>query len=156
MQYKANTPDEYISLLPTDRVDPFNKLRNVILQNLPAGFEEQISYGMIGYVVPLSIYPAGYHCDPKLPVPFASIGSQKNFIAFYHMGMYGNPKLLNWFITEYTKHSKHKLDMGKSCVRLKYFDEIPYELIGQLMHKISLQDWLKVYIAMDPRSRKSN
>ncbi len=100
---------------------------------------------MVGCVVPHSIYPDGYHCDPKLPLPFLSIGSQKNFIALYHMGIYANPELLQWFVTEYPKHSKQKLDMGKSCIRFKKLDQIPFELIAQLVQKMSVVDWISCY-----------
>ena len=121
------------------------ELRKVIIQNLPKGFEETISYGMLGYVVPHSIYPAGYHCDTKLPLPFLSIASQKNFIAVYHMGIYADQKLLNWFVEEYPKHSKTKLDMGKSCIRFKKMDQVPVELIGELASKMSVEDWIGIY-----------
>jgi hypothetical protein len=100
---------------------------------------------MIGFVVPHEIYPNGYHCDPKLPLPFANIASQKNFIGFYHMGIYANPELLEWFVKEYPKHSDTKLDMGKSCVRFKKMDKIPYDLIGKLMRKMSVDNWIKLY-----------
>ena len=145
MQSKAKTPDEYILELPEDRKIAITKLREVISTNLPSGFKEEMSYGMIGYVVPHSLYPDGYHCDPKLPLPFACIASQKNFIAFYHMGVYADKKLLDWFIKEYPKHSKQKLDMGKSCIRFKKLDQIPYDLIGELIGKIKVKDWIKVY-----------
>ena len=108
------------------------KLRKVIKDNLPKGFEETMSYGMIGYVVPHSIYPDGYHCDPKLPLPFMNLASQKNYIAVYHSGVYASEKMNKWFTAEYAKHCKTKLDMGKSCVRFKKMDDIPYELIGEL------------------------
>ena len=113
------TVSDYLDNLPEERIDSFNTLRKVILSNLPEGFEECINYGMIGYVVPHSIYPAGYHCDTKLPLPFMNIANQKNFIAFYHMGIYGDADLMNWFVNEYPNYSKAKLDMGKSCVRFK-------------------------------------
>ena len=145
MQSKAKSVKEYLEELPADRVEPVKKLRNAVLKNLPEGFKEEMSYGMIGYVVPHSLYPDGYHCDPKLPLPFACIASQKNFIAFYHMGIYANPKLLEWFVKEYPKHSKQKLDMGKSCIRFKKFDQIPFDLIGELISKIKVKDWIKIY-----------
>lgn len=145
MQYDANTPEEYISQLPEERKEPFKKLRKTVLDNLPKGFEEIIGYGMPGYVVPHSIYPDGYHCDPDTPLPFVSIASQKNFIAVYHMGIYSDPKLLKWFIFEYPKYVNTKLDMGKSCIRFKKTDQIPYELIGQLMTKMTPEDWIKKY-----------
>src|SRR3954470_2503939 len=119
MQSKAASPQEYIDSLPADRKHAMSELRKVILKNLPRGFSEVMSYGMLGYVVPHSLFPAGYHCNPKDPLPFMCIGSQKNFIALYHMGIYGDPQLLKWFTSEYAKQSKTKLDMGKSCVRFK-------------------------------------
>lgn len=145
MQYKAETPEDYINQLPDDRKAPMAKLRKTILENLPKGFEETISYGMIGYVVPFSIYPDGYHCDPKLPLPFMNIASQKNFIALYNMGIYAKKEIYDWFVTEYPKHCKRKLDMGKSCIRFKYIDDIPYELIGELTSKITVDQWISNY-----------
>lgn len=145
MQYKADNVLDYIAQLPDDRIEPMKKLRETILNNLPPGFEECISYGMIGYVVPLSAYPAGYHCDPKLPLGFMNIASQKNFIALYHMGMYGSNTLLNWFVEEYPKYSKSKLDMGKSCIRFKKMDQIPYDLIAELCKKISMENYIELY-----------
>lgn len=145
MQSKAATIDQYLSELPEDRQEPMKKLRQTILDNLPEGFSEGMGYGMIGYAVPKEKYPAGYHCDPKLPLPFASIASQKNNIALYHMGIYASPEILEWFQQEYPKHSKTKLDMGKGCVRFKKVDQIPYELIGELMQKISMEQWIETY-----------
>jgi hypothetical protein len=121
------------------------KLRQTILENLPKGFIEEMNYGMVGYVVPHSIYPAGYHCDTKMPLPFMNIASQKNFIALYHMGIYANTELLNWFTTEYPKHVKTKLDMGKSCIRFKKPEQIPFDLIGQLCSKMQVEDWIALY-----------
>lgn len=145
MQVKATRIDEYLDALPEDRRGPMQHLRETVLENLPPGFEECINYGMIGYVVPHSAYPSGYHCDPKLPLPFLNIASQKNFIALYHMGLYADPELLEWFRTEYPKHSKTKLDMGKSCIRFKKPDQVPFELIAQLLRKMSMQDWIALY-----------
>lgn len=145
MQSLAKTPEEYINELPPDRKEAFQKLRDVILKNLPEGFIEVMSYGMIGYVVPHSIYPKGYHANPKLPLGMLNIASQKNFISFYHMGLYGAGKLSEWFINEYPKHSKSKLDMGKCCVRFKKPDQIPYDLIGELVGKITPQQWIEIY-----------
>jgi hypothetical protein len=142
---EAKTPAQYIKELPADRKEAVSELRNVVLKNIPKGFKEVMSYGMLGYVVPHEIYPSGYHCDPKLPLPFVCIASQKNFIAFYHMGLYGNPKLLKWFVEEYPKHSKSKLDMGKSCVRFKKPEHIPHKLIGELMKKVTVKDWIECY-----------
>jgi hypothetical protein len=132
-------------LVPEDRRKHFIQLRQSILDNIPEGFSEQINYGMIGYVVPHSTYPDGYHCKPTDPLPFANIASQKNFIGFYHMGIYSNPELLDWFVSEYPKHCKLKLDMGKSCVRFKKPEQIPFELIGELMTKVSVNDWINTY-----------
>ena len=143
--YDMNSIDDYLKNLPQDRLEVINKLRSIIKDNLPAGFEEAMSYGMIGYVVPHSLFPAGYHCDPKLPLPFVSIASQKNFVALYHMGIYANPDLLKWFTSEYPKHVKSKLDMGKSCVRFKKMDQIPYDLIGELAKKMSPEQWINLY-----------
>ena len=145
MKIESNNIKEYIENLPDDRKIVIEKLREIINQNLPKGFQETISYGMIGWVVPHSIYPAGYHCDPKLPVPFLSIASQKNFVAVYHMGIYADEKLLNWFVLEYPKHCKRKLDMGKSCIRFKKIEEIPFELIGELCEKMSVEQWVQLY-----------
>lgn len=144
MTYKASTPSEYINAVDEDRREAFSKLRETILENIPADFLEEISYGMIGYVVPHSLYPPGYHCDPKLPLPFAAIAAQKHFIALYH-GMYAMPELHDWFVREYAKVCKGKLDMGKSCIRFKKPGDIPYALIGQLMQKVSVDEWVEVY-----------
>ena len=157
MKASGNTVKDILNNLPEDRAEPFNKLHKVILQNLPKGFEAAISYGGLGYVVPHTLYPAGYHCKPSEPLPFAGIASQKNTINFYHMGIYSDSKLLKWFVNEYPKHSKQKLDMGKSCVRFKKFDEIPYKLIGELMKKISVKEWIEKYEAnFKPQSGRGN
>ena len=145
MKIEANSPEQYIDKIPEERKAAMNKLRQTILDNLPEGFNEEMSYGMIGYVVPKSIYPDGYHADPKLPLPFMNIASQKNFIAFYHSGIYANKEIHDWFVEEYPKHSKLKLDMGKSCVRFKKPDQIPFELIGELVKKITVSNWIETY-----------
>ena len=145
MQSKATTPEGYLSKLPAERKPAISELRNVILKNLPKGFQETIGYGMIAYVVPHSLFPAGYHCNPQQPLPFASIASQKNFIALYHMGLYVNPELLQWFIAEYQKSVPSKLDMGKSCIRFKKPEQIPFKLIGELFKKMSVKDWISLY-----------
>ena len=145
MTIDAATVDEYISKLPEERQEVVSKIRQVIQENIPEGFEECINYKMIGYVVPHSIYPDGYHCDPKLPLPFINVASQKAYVALYHSGIYNSEELLNWFQEEYPKHSKRKLDMGKSCVRFKKMDDIPYELIGELVSKMTPQDWISRY-----------
>ena len=145
MQSAATSVEQYLKELPSDRKEPMNKLRKEILENLPKGFKEQMSYGMIGYVIPHTLYPAGYHCDPKLPLPFLNIASQKNFIAVYHMGVYADKDLLEWFTKEFSKHSTAKLDMGKSCLRFKKPETIPYKLIGELAGKMTVADWIKRY-----------
>ena len=145
MTSDAKTPEEYINALPSERKEAIAKLRNTILKNLPKGFSETMGYGMIGYVVPHTLYPAGYHCDPKLPLPFMSIASQKNFVAVYHMGIYANKALFDWFVNEYPNHVKRKLDMGKSCIRFKKIEEIPYDLIGTLAGKMTSQQWIDIY-----------
>jgi hypothetical protein len=145
MQSNAQTPEEYISQVPDNQREAIILLRKTILENLPSDFAEQMNYGMIGYVVPHSIYPKGYHYDPKLPLPFLGLAAQKNFIAFYHMGIYFNPDLLKWFIHEFPKHSKLKPDMGKSCIRFKNVNQIPYSLIGELTTKIGVADWISLY-----------
>jgi uncharacterized protein YdhG (YjbR/CyaY superfamily) len=145
MQSKATTVDQYLSEVPYERQAAMNKLRNVIKKNLPKGFKEGMGYGNMGYCVPHSIYPAGYHCDPKQPLPFAGIASQKNSINFYHMGIYTDPKLLKWFVDEFAKAGVGKLDMGKSCVRFKKPENIPYELIGELCSKITVEKWIEMY-----------
>ncbi|VXB62613.1 conserved hypothetical protein [Flavobacterium sp. 9AF] len=145
MTSQAKNPDEYINEVPDERKEAIIKLRETILKNLPKDFKETMSYGMIGYVVPHDIYPSGYHCDPKLPLPFMSFASQKNSINFYHMGIYANLELYNWFISEYAKFSKKKLDIGKSCMRFKKQEDIPFELIGELVKKMSAQDWILTY-----------
>ena len=145
MKAAGNTVNEILTNLPDDRVEPFNKLHDVIVKNLPEGFEAAISYGALGYVVPHSVYPAGYHCKPAEPLPFAGLASQKNSINFYHMGLYTDPKLLDWFASEYPKYCRQKLDMGKSCVRFKKADDIPYQLIGELMRKMSAKEWITMY-----------
>ena len=145
MNSKATTVNQYLDELVPERKIAISELRKVILENLPAGFKEEISYGMIGYVVPHSLYPAGYHCNPKLPLPFMNIASQKNFIALYHMGIYANDELMKWFTEELANHSPAKSDMGKSCLRFKKPESIPYELIGELAAKMTVQDWIQLY-----------
>ncbi len=145
MNSKANSPEEYIQELPEERKAIIQKLRKTILENLPVGFEETISYGMIGYIIPHSVYPKGYHCTPKLPLPFLNIASQKKFVALYHMGIYADKDLLKWFTSAYQKISQRKLDIGKSCIRFKKPEDIPYDLIAELVAKITPQDWIQIY-----------
>ncbi|MGV3588375.1 MAG: DUF1801 domain-containing protein [Adhaeribacter sp.] len=141
----ATTPQEYLETLEPAQQQAMAKLRNCLLTNLPAGFTEIMNYGMIGYVVPHTLYAPGYHCNTALPLPFISIAAQKNFIALYHMGLYADADLLAWFVQEYPKHVKTKLDMGKSCIRFKRPDQIPYDLIGDLATRVTPQDWIKRY-----------
>jgi uncharacterized protein YdhG (YjbR/CyaY superfamily) len=145
MQSKAATVEAYLAELPPDRQEAITKLRKEIKKNLPKGFKEQMSYGMIGYVVPHSLYPPGYHCTPELPLPFMNIASQKNFIAIYHMCVYGDPALSKWFADEYANTGAGKLDMGKSCIRFKNVSKIPYGLIGELAGKVTPQQWISLY-----------
>jgi uncharacterized protein YdhG (YjbR/CyaY superfamily) len=154
MQSKANTIDEYLNEQPEERKQSMNKLRATILENIPQGFVETMSYGMIGYVVPHNLYADGYHCNPKLPLPFINIASQKNFIAIYHMGIYANPELLKWFTDEFPKHSNQKLDMGKSCIRFKKMDPIPFDLIAELIRKMSVEDWVNTYETQFRKSKQ--
>ncbi len=145
MKNDSLTPEDYISNLPEDRQLKLQKLREVIKQNLPKDFEETMNYGMIGYVVPHSIYPDGYHCDPSMPLPFINIASQKNHITVYHLGMYAQPKLLEWFLDEFKKFSPKKPNMGKSCIRFSKTQEIPYQLIGDLASKLKPLEWIAIY-----------
>ena len=145
MQSKSKTVTEYIDSLSPERRQIINSIRKVILKNLPKGFQEEMNYGMIGYVVPHKIYPEGYHCDPTLPLPFLGLASQKNFIAIYHMGIYAQPKLLEWFQDEWRVHSTKKLDMGKSCIRIKKPEDVPLDLIGELVTKLTPQQWIGIY-----------
>lgn len=151
MKTNATDVKTYLAQLPDDRREVVDKLRTVLKKNLPKGFEEQFSYGMIGYVVPHTVYPPGYHVNPKLPLPFINIASQKNNISFYHMGIYAMPDLLTWFKGEWPKHTKEKLDMGKSCIRMKKLDLLPYKLFGQLAEKVSSRDWIAVYERNRPK-----
>jgi hypothetical protein len=151
MQSKAATVKEYVDSLPEDRKKAISELRKAINKNLPKGFKEEMSYGMIGYVIPHKLYPKGYHCDPSKPLPYMNVGSQKNFIAVHAMNVYGDKKLLDWFVKEYPKHSKAKLDMGKACIRFKKMDDIPYKLIGELAGKVSAEKWIAV---MDKFAKK--
>lgn len=151
MQSKATSVEEYMKEIPADRLEAMSKLRKVIKKNIPKGFQECMSYGMIGYVVPHKLYAEGYHCDPSLPLPFMNIASQKNNISVYHMGIYADQKLLKWFEGEYKKLNIGKLDMGKSCIRFKNMDKIPFDLIGELAGKMTVEDWVGRYEKMKNR-----
>ena len=145
MKSKAKTPKEYVDQLPDDRKKVIAKLRTTLRKNFPKGFKEEMNYNMLGYVVPHKLYPGGYHCDPKLPLPFMNLASQKNFVAVYHMGIAADKKLLNWFAKRYAKTVEGKLNMGKSCIRFKNLENIPYDLIGELATKMTPQQWIKLY-----------
>jgi uncharacterized protein YdhG (YjbR/CyaY superfamily) len=155
MQSKATTVAAYLAEVPEERQQAMKKLRSVIKKNLPKGFKEEMNYGMVGYVVPHTKYPAGYHCNPKDPLPFLNFASQKNSINIYHMGLYGSPKLLKWFTDSHAKASPKKLDMGKGCIRYKKPEDIPYDLIGQLASKITVDEWIEHYEnAINDRHKK--
>ncbi|AUC75067.1 DUF1801 domain-containing protein [Olleya sp. Bg11-27] len=141
----ATTPEDYIAQLPPDRKVAIIKLHNVILKHMPQGLESGMAYGMLAYFVPKSIYPSGYHCKPFPPLPFINVASQKNCIVIYHSGLYPKEELYDWFVSEYPKHCKYKLDMGKSCIRFKKTDDIPYVLIAQLLGKMSIKEWITIY-----------
>ncbi|MDG1526841.1 MAG: DUF1801 domain-containing protein [Schleiferiaceae bacterium] len=145
MTIKAPTIAEYVKQIPEDRQQVFEKLLSILRENLPHGFEECLSYGMPAFSVPHSLYPQGYHVSPQVALPFISIASQKNFIAFYHMGLYATPELNSWWQEEYPKYSSRKLDIGKSCVRFKKMDDIPFELIQELAQKVSPEEWIATY-----------
>ena len=145
MQIPATTVEDYFLQIPEDRQEVFKQLFDTISENLPEGFKNGVSSGMICWNVPLETFPAGYHCTPGSPLPFMGLASQKNFIALYHMGIYANPELLDWFVAEFPKHSKRKLDMGKSCIRFKKIDEIPFELIAELSKKMTVKEWIEIY-----------
>ena len=145
MQIPASNIDHYIEKVSDLYQPAIKQLRELLVENMPDGFVETMNYGMPSIVIPHAIYPSGYHCDPKLPLPFVSIAAQKNFIAFYHMGIYANPPLLDWFVSEYPKYSNAKLDMGKSCIRFKKPDQIPFDLLAELMRKMTAQEWIQLY-----------
>lgn len=144
MQSKAETVAEYLTTLPDERAEIMAALRNEIKKNLPKGFEETMQYGMISYVVPHTLYPAGYHCNPKEALPFMSLASQKNHIAIYHMAVYQGA-LHDWFVKAFKKHSSKKLDMGKSCIRFKKADDVPVKLFGELAKKVKPKEWIEMY-----------
>ena len=145
MKIEANSVDEYMEAIPEERKDAMMRLRAVIVENLPPGFAETMQNNLPSFVVPRETYPPGYHTSPETPLPFISIASQKNFVAVYHMGVYSDPDTLEWFKEQYPKHSKRKLDMGKSCIRFKNLEHIPYDLIGELASKMSVADWIESY-----------
>lgn len=145
MQSDASSVAQYMAELPADRQEAMEKLRKAVRKNIPKGFLETMNYGMIGYVVPHKLYPGGYHCDPAQPLPFMNLASQKNHIAVYHMGVYAMPKLNKWFVDAYAKTGMGKLDMGKSCIRFKNPAKIPFDLIGELASKLTVDEWIAYY-----------
>lgn len=144
MQSKATTVAQYLKELPDDRREAISAVRDVILKNLPKGFEEGMQYGMIGYFVPHALYPNGYHCNPKEPLPFANLASQKNHMALYTMTVYGNPDIEKWFTDAWTKGGR-KLDMGKSCIRFKKIEDVPLDVVAQLFKKVSVKQYIQMY-----------
>jgi len=155
MQIKASNFAEYLAAIPEERQEAFQTLHDTIKANIPAGFAEVMQYSMPGFVVPHSAYPDGCHCNPKDPLPFINIASQKNFVALYHMGIYADEKLLDWFVTEYPKHNKRKLDMGKSCIRFRNVQQIPFPLIAELVSKMTVAEWIALYESSRKPAQKS-
>jgi uncharacterized protein YdhG (YjbR/CyaY superfamily) len=152
MQSTATTVDQYIADLPDKRRDAFTKLFSIIRQNIDPKFTEAVGYGMPGWDISKTVYPPGYHVNPALPVPFLGVASQKHYIALYHLGLYADQDLLKWFVDEYEKTGE-KLDMGKSCIRFKKMDKIPYQLIGELVSRMTLDEYLTLYIANIPSNK---
>jgi len=137
--------EQYVLALPDERKEVISHILSTIREHIPDGFQECLMYNMPGWVVPHSRYPNGYHVDPSLPLPFLNVASQKNHIALYHMGVYSNPTLLEWVKQEYPKHSTTKLDMGKSCIRFKNINKIPYDFIGMLCTRMTPDQWIHQY-----------
>jgi hypothetical protein len=154
MQSKAATVAEYLAELPEERRAAIAKVRAVIRKNLPKGFVEQMGYGMICYVVPHRLYPAGYHCNPKLPLPYASLASQKQHMALYLMCVYQDPKSENWIREQFKARGK-KLDMGKSCIRFKRLEDLPLDVVGEAFARVSVADYLQHYEAILAKGRQS-
>lgn len=144
MQSKATTVTEYLDELPEDRRAAINKVRQVIKKNLPKGVAEGMQYGMIGYFVPHKIYPPGYHCDPKQPLPFAGLASQKGHMSFYLCTLYQNPELEAWF-RERTAAAGKKLDMGKGCVRFKKLEDLALDVVGEMVGRVTVEDLIAKY-----------
>jgi len=142
MQSKATTVKSYLASLPPDRRAAMEAVRTVILKNLDNDYVENMSYGMIGYCVPHSVYPAGYHCNPKQALPFAGLASQKNYMSVYLMCTYGSASHLKWFQEAWAKTGK-KLDMGKSCIRFKKVEDLALNVIGESIRRVPA----KAYIA---------
>lgn len=145
MSVKILTVEDYLEKLPNERKEVLHKIRQILLSNLPNGFQEEMNYGLPSFVVPKKLYPPGYHVNPKISLPFISLASQKNHIGFYHLGLYANPSLLQWFTRAYSNTVKYKLDMGKSCIRFKKMDTIPYVLLKELAQKMTPEEWISIY-----------
>jgi uncharacterized protein YdhG (YjbR/CyaY superfamily) len=145
MQSKAENAEQYITELPEEKRAVMLQLRETIQLNISKDTEETMQYGMISYVIPYSVYPPGYHCAPKQPLPFVSLAAQKNFFAFYHMGVYAKPELLEWYIKTYEETMNRKADVGKSCIRFKKAEHISFELLGELVHSVSSEEWIALY-----------
>ncbi len=154
MQSKAKTVAQYLSALPKDRREVMKAVRAVVLKNLPKGYVESMQYGAIGYFVPHSIYPPGYHCDPKQPLPFAGLASQKNHMAIYLMCIYNDSGHDAWFRDAWAKTGK-KLDMGKSCVRFKKLDDVALNVIGQVIRRVPVKKFIEFYESAIPAARRS-
>lgn len=146
MQSKATTVAQYLAALPDDRRKTLDAVRRVIRKNLDKNFEEGIQYGMIGYYVPHRVYPPGYHCDPKQPLPYVALASQKNYMSLYLMCIYGHDELRDSFEAAWAKSGK-KLDMGKSCIRFKKLDDLALDVIGQAIKKTPAKKFVAHYEA---------
>jgi hypothetical protein len=153
MTSKAKTVKEYLVELPEERRTAIQAVRQVILKNLDKGYEEGMQYGMIGYYVPHKVYPPGYHCDPKQPLPFAGLGSQKNHMAVYLMCIYGSRQHEEWFRKEWAKTGK-KLDMGKSCIRFRKLEDLALEVIGEAVARVPAKKYVAYYESVIKGSRK--
>ena len=147
----ASTTEEYIESLPDDRKAAISAIRDVINSNLPPGFKESMGYGATGWVVPHSLYPKGYHCNPDQPLPYMGVASQKNYIAIYSMSLYASSEQLEWFRDAWPRHSNKKLNMGKSCLRFKKLEDVPLDLIGELAAKMTPAQWIEMYESALPR-----
>ena len=139
------TNEDHLKTVEIDKRPTFTKLYQTIKNNIPAGFVEELTYKMIGFVVPKSVYPSGYDCNSKLPLPFINLAANKNYISLHHLGLYFDASLLDWFQSEYPKYCNTKLDMGKGCIRFKKMDDIPFDLISELIQKSTVEKWITIY-----------
>lgn len=153
MAAKPATVKEYLDSLPEDRRKALSKVRAAVNKGLPKGYQEGIQYGMIGWFVPHTLFPAGYHCDPKQPVPFAGLASQKNHMSLYLMCIYGDEGHRKWFERAW-KDAGKKLDMGKGCVRFKRVEDVPLDVVTEAVSRVPVKDFLAHYEAMVPKSAK--